>query len=157
MLIKSEVGKSDLPSSEQLPYFGTSIQYQNTKIVIVGDRSVGKTSLILAYSIGEFPDGVAPTVIDAYKGKTVYKGDEVRLDVYDTAGQEDFARVRPISYNGANVFLVCFSLINTDSLENACTKWFNEVKCLGPKCPFILVGTKSDLRDDYLSSPDLWK
>jgi len=39
-----------LPSNEQLPYFGSSIQYQNTKVVIVGDRSVGKTSLILAYS-----------------------------------------------------------------------------------------------------------
>lgn len=74
--------------------------------------------------------------------------------MYDTAGQEDFARVRPISYNNASVFIVCFSLINEDSLENACTKWFKELKQLGPKSPFILVGTKSDLRDEFLNSGD---
>ena len=96
-------------------------------------------------------------MIDAYRGLTQHKGDEIELDVYDTAGQEDFARVRPISYNGASVFIVCFSLINEDSLDNACTKWFKELKSLGPKCPFILVGTKSDLRDEFLNSGNLQK
>jgi len=119
---------------------------------VVGDRCVGKTSLLLTYSQNKFPDGTAPTVIDAYTGMTTHKGDDVRLEVYDTAGQDDFARVRPISYNNSSVFIVCFSLINEDSLENACTKWFKEVKQLGPKCPLILVGTKSDMRDEFLNS-----
>jgi len=122
------------------------------KVVIVGDRCVGKTSLLLTYSQNKFPDGVTPTVIDAYKGMTKHKGDAVELDVYDTAGQEDFSRVRPISYNGTSVFIICFSLISEDSLENACTKWYREVKQLGPRCPLILVGTKSDLRDEFLNS-----
>jgi GTPase SAR1 family protein len=54
--------------------------------VVVGDRCVGKTSLLLTYSQGQFPEGVTPTVIDAYKGQTKHKGDIVELDVYDTAG-----------------------------------------------------------------------
>lgn len=91
-------------------------------------------------------------MIDSYKGSTKHKGDLIDLEVFDTAGQEDFARVRPISYNNASVFIVCFSLINEDSLENACSKWFKEVKQLGPKCPLILVGTKSDMRDEFLNS-----
>ena len=57
-----------------------------------------------------------PTVLDAYKGKSIYKGDEILLEVHDTAGQEDFARVRPLSYNGSNVFLICFDMSNVDSL-----------------------------------------
>jgi len=107
---------------------------------------------LLTYSQNKFPDGVTQTVIDAYKGMTKHKGDAVELDVYDTAGQEDFSRVRPISYNGTSVFIICFSLISEDSLENACTKWYREVKQLGPRCPLILVGTKSDLRDEFLNS-----
>lgn len=106
---------------------------------------------MLTYSSNEFPKGVPPTVIEAYKGQTKHKGDNIDLDIYDTAGQDDFARVRPISYNNAGVFMVCFSLVNEASLENACTKWYNELKLLAPKCPFILVGTKSDLRDEYLN------
>ena len=60
--------------------------------------------------------------------KVVLDGEEVQIDILDTAGQEDFGRVRPISYNNCNCFLVCFSLMNADSLDNACTKWYREVK-----------------------------
>ena len=62
------------------------MQSHYIKIVIVGDRCVGKTSLLLTYSQNQFPEGTAPTVIDAYKGKTNHKGDEIDLDVFDTAG-----------------------------------------------------------------------
>ena len=82
----------------------------------------------------------------------MHKEDHVALEVYDTAGQDDFARLRPVSYNNTNVFIVCFSLVSEDTLEHACTKWRDEVKRLGPKCPLVLVGTKSDLRDEYLDS-----
>ena len=84
---------------------------------------------MLTYSERKFPDkGLPPTVLEAYKGVTNYQGQPVNIEVYDTAGQEDFGRVRPISYNNCNCFLVCFSLMNADSLDNACTKWYREVK-----------------------------
>jgi len=76
------------------------------------------------------------------------------IDIYDTAGHDDFKRVRPISYNKADIIIICFSLVDKDSLTNACTKWHKEVRSFGPKCPIILVGTKLDLREVYVKSTD---
>lgn len=60
--------------------------------------------------------------------------------------------MRPISYNKADVILICFSLVSRDTLTHACTNWFKEVRQLGPKCPMILVGTKIDLREKINNS-----
>ena len=65
--------------------------------------------------------------------------------------------MRPISYNKADVIIICFSLVDKDSLINACTKWYREIRTLGPKCPTILVGTKMDLRDKFCIERDLKK
>jgi small GTP-binding protein len=66
----------------------------------------------------------------------------------DTAGQEEYDRLRPLSYANANVFLVCFSVVNPVSFENVTAKWYPEVVHFCPEVPQILVGTKLDLRDD---------
>ena len=66
----------------------------------------------------------------------------------DTAGQEDYDRLRPLSYPQTNVFLVCFSIISRSSYENVKTKWVPEIKHHCAEAPFIIVGTKADLRDD---------
>ena len=63
-------------------------------------------------------------------------------------GQEDYDRLRPLSYPGTNVFLVCFSLVSRASYENVKHKWYPEVQHHCPGTPIILVGLKSDLRDD---------
>lgn len=125
---------------------------EKIKLVFVGDRSVGKTSLLVSYSTRKFPDSNPPTVLEAYSGMIKHRDHEIDLSIFDTAGHEDFQRVRPISYNKADVIAICFSLADKDSLTNACTKWHREVRQLGPKCPTILVGTKSDLRDLIVKS-----
>ena len=68
-----------------------------------------------------------------------------------SAGQEDYDRLRPLSYPGTHVFLVCFSVVNPTSYENVKAKWFPEIKQNAPGVPCILVGTKEDLRssDDW--------
>ena len=81
----------------------------------------------------------------------------VSLGLWDTAGQEDYDRLRPLSYPQTDVFLVCFSVVWPPSLENITTKWIPELRHHCPHIPIILVGTKIDLRDDretiaYLSS-----
>jgi Ras homolog gene family, member A len=140
-------------SKDEVPTFGEGQKADvKMKIVIVGDRSVGKTCFILSYGSKKFPEMQPPTVLEAYKGHPEYNGTRVKLEIYDTAGHEDFQRVRPISYNNADAILVCFSLVDRDSLLNACTKWYQEVRTLGPKCPVILVGTKMDLRERLLES-----
>ena len=63
-------------------------------------------------------------------------------------GQEDYDRLRPLSYPQTDVFLVCFSIVNPSSFENVRAKWYPEVSHHCPNTPIILVGTKVDLRDD---------
>jgi len=125
------------------------------KVVVVGDGAVGKTCMIICYTKDEFPEGYTPTVFDAHRGLMNYEGNDVTLHVWDTAGQEDLSRLRPLAYPSANCFLVCFSLVDRDSLNNACTTWRNELITLGPSnCPKILVGLKADLREEYNNNPE---
>ena len=66
----------------------------------------------------------------------------------DTAGQEDYDRLRPLSYPQADIVLCCFSVDSAQSAENIVDKWVPEVKHFIPRIPILLVATKSDLRTD---------
>tara|TARA_B110000208_G_C11641934_1_gene384801 strand:- start:441 stop:797 length:357 start_codon:yes stop_codon:yes gene_type:complete len=67
--------------------------------------------------------------------------------LWDTAGQEDYDRLRPLSYPNTDVFLVTFALTSKTSLDNVKQKWLVEIRHHCPKAPFVLVGTKQDMRD----------
>lgn len=90
-----------------------------------------------------------PTIFDNYKAQVVYESETVEVGLWDTAGSEDYDRLRPLSYPQTDVFLICFSIKSRSSFENARTKWNPELRhhC-GKSVPIILVGNKSDLRDD---------
>lgn len=72
----------------------------------------------------------------------------ISLGLWDTAGQEDYDRLRPLSYPQADVFLVCFSVVSPASYENVKAKWIPEIRHHCPGAPIILIGTKTDLRED---------
>ncbi|EFC46502.1 rho family small GTPase [Naegleria gruberi] len=122
--------------------------YDQIKCVVVGDGAVGKTCLLLSYSNNEFPDEYIPTICDNYSSNVEYKGHTVSLALWDTAGQEEYDQLRPLSYPDTNVFLVCFSVVNPSSLENVKSKWVPELKQSCPDTPIVLVGSKIDLRND---------
>jgi len=118
------------------------------KCVAVGDGTVGKTCLLITYSTNTFPQQYVPTVFDNYAVDISIKEKSYTLALFDTAGQESFDKLRPVAYPQTDIFLVCFSVVLPSSLSNVQRLWINEIQRYCPKTPFILVGTKTDLRND---------
>ncbi|CAO1615974.1 unnamed protein product [Parajaminaea phylloscopi] len=122
------------------------------KLVIVGDGACGKTSLLCVFAIGEFPKQYEPTIFENYVAEIRLDGKPVQLALWDTAGQEEYERLRPLSYSQAHVILIAFSIDTPDSLENVTVKWIEEVRQIcGPHLPVLLVGCKRDLRDSAIA------
>lgn len=132
-------------------------QYYPIKLVIVGDGTVGKTSMLISYTTNTFPEEYLPTVFDNYTSTVVVDSITVSLGLWDTAGQEDYDRLRPLSYPQTNVFLVCYSVISPSTYTNITNKWIPEIKHHCPDTPIVLCGTKIDLRDDPNSIQQLQK
>ncbi|KAK6335388.1 Rho GTPase [Orbilia brochopaga] len=120
------------------------------KLVVVGDGGCGKTCLLISFSQGYFPEKYVPTVFENYIAHTTHKptGKPVELALWDTAGQEDYDRLRPLSYPETDVVFICFAVDCPTSFDNVMEKWYPEVMHFCPTIPLVLVGTKSDLRDN---------
>ncbi|OAA56924.1 Cell division control protein 42 [Akanthomyces lecanii RCEF 1005] len=120
------------------------------KCVVVGDGAVGKTCMLVSYSTNKFPSEYVPTVFDNYAVTVLISDEPYTLGLFDTAGQEDYDRLRPLSYPQTDVFLVCFSVTSPASFENVRAKWLPEVHHHCPDVPCLIVGTQVDLRDDQI-------
>ncbi|KAH3731925.1 Rho family GTPase Rho1 [Pelomyxa schiedti] len=118
------------------------------KLVVVGDPGVGKTCMLVSYSSHMFPDAYNPTIVDNYYVNMMVDRHAVTLAMWDSTGNEEYDRVRPLSYPQTDIFLICFSLNYGTSLESVVNKWAPEVSHHCPKTPILLVGTKSDLTKD---------
>ncbi|KAL7041788.1 hypothetical protein ACKWTF_000891 [Chironomus riparius] len=118
------------------------------KCVVVGNGAVGKTCLIITYIENSFPSEYVPTVFTNYSKNVTIDGKSIELGLWDTAGQIDYDRLRPLSYVNPDIFLICFSLISHSSFDSVKNKWIQEVRHYCPSAPIILVGLKSELRND---------
>jgi Ras-related C3 botulinum toxin substrate 1 len=103
--------------------------------------------MLVSYSTNAFPTEYVPTVFNNYTKNLLINGKPVKLGLWDTAGQEDYDRLRPLSYTKADVLLICFALDSPVSLANVKTKWVPEAQQYAPSAPYIVVGTKLDLRN----------
>jgi len=149
----------------------TGGQSKQVKLVVVGDGAVGKTCLLLKYVDGRYEEAHIPTIFDNKAKRVTLDGQVITLTLWDTAGQEDYARLRPLSYPNTDVFLICFSMTSRVSLRNIQQKWIPELmqyhkshptETGGKKPKFILVGNKQDLwsestADDKITEAEIHK
>jgi small GTP-binding protein len=129
------------------------IQEHQIKLVAVGDGAVGKTCLLNVFVNAKFPDEYEPTVFENYEfdvQKMInikeIDGQNAVAQLWDTAGQEGFERIRILSYENTNCFILCFSCADLVTFNNVDTKWLDEIRKNRPEAKILLVGTKADLR-----------
>ncbi|XP_015681507.1 rho-related GTP-binding protein RhoD [Protobothrops mucrosquamatus] len=118
------------------------------KLVVIGDGGCGKTSMLMVFVKREFPKACVPTVFEKYSAAFHINDKQVHISLWDTAGQEDYDRLRPLSYNGAHAVIICYDVTNPISFNNILTKWYPEANHFCKGIPILLVGCKTDLRND---------
>ncbi|ELP94424.1 RAC GTPase, putative [Entamoeba invadens IP1] len=121
---------------------------ENVKLVVVGDGNVGKTCMLMCYTSDEFPTDYIPTVFDNYVANVTVDEKKINLGLWDTAGQEEYNSLRPLSYPQTDIFLLCFSVVYHASYVNVRDKWVKEVLHHCPTAKLMVIGTKTDLRED---------
>lgn len=122
---------------------------KSSKLVVMGDVSVGKTSLLHRYLENTFDQFNESTIGAAFFTKKVDVSDNLtlNLEIWDTAGQERYDSLLPMYYRGANVILLVFDVNNPVSFENLKTRWLSILNDCGANSVFFLVGNKCDLQE----------
>ena len=123
------------------------MEAEAVKCLCVGDSEVGKTCMLITYTTDDFPREFQPKVFEISQANVMIDGKKVSLTLWDTNGHEDFDNIRPPNYFGTDVFIVCYSVVSPKSFEHVEKKWLPEIRSICPNSPFLLVGTKSDLKD----------
>ncbi len=121
------------------------------KIITVGDGEVGKTSLIVRYIENKFLDDYKMTIgVDFFTKLLTINNNRVKLQIWDTGGQERFTSIRPMYYKASVGGFVVFDKTNRQSFYNV-VKWFEEVYNQCGEIPLILIGNKIDMDDPQIS------
>lgn len=118
------------------------------KVIMVGSGGVGKSALTLQFMYDEFVEDYEPTKADSYRKKLMLDGEEIQIDILDTAGQEDYAAIRDNYFRSGEGFLCVFSITEQESLAAAqeLREQILRVKN-DDNIPFLLVGNKADLNE----------
>ena len=121
---------------------------QSIKVVVVGDGGIGKTCMLSAFTGGLVNPEYSPTIFDNLESFVYINGIGVKISLWDTAGQEGFQKIRSYSYYGADLFIICHSVVEPTSFRNIRDKWIPEIRHICPDTPLVIVGLKADLRRD---------
>lgn len=127
---------------------------KNIKCTFVGPGACGKTNFLLTLTTGSFPYVYTPTVFDNYIKEFEYENQKIKINFWDTAGAYGYEKLRPLSYPMTDIFVICFSLVTYSELEEVEKFWLPEIQEHCPGKPYILLGIKSDIRDNMLNYID---
>lgn len=131
----------------------------NFKVVLLGESSVGKSSLVLRFCKGQFLESGTSTIGAAFQTQSVYLDQNIiRFEIWDTAGQERYRALAPMYYRGASVAIVVYDITNMDSFEKA-KSWVIELKShirrSQDQVLVFLVGNKNDLENQRTVSQEM--
>ena len=118
------------------------------KIVIIGDSGVGKSNILSRYVRDEFSMDTKATVGVEFGSKIIsINNQQIKIQIWDTAGQEAFQAITRTYYKGATGALVVYDITRRDTFNHV-TKWLDEVRANALKeIQIILIGNKKDLED----------
>eukprot|EP00730_Choanoeca_flexa_P017605 TRINITY_DN8498_c0_g1_i5.p1 TRINITY_DN8498_c0_g1~~TRINITY_DN8498_c0_g1_i5.p1 ORF type:complete len:144 (+),score=23.05 TRINITY_DN8498_c0_g1_i5:43-474(+) len=121
------------------------------KVLIVGNGAVGKSSMIQRYCKGIFTEAYKKTIgVDFLEKKLQSGNEDLRLMIWDTAGQEEFDSMTKAYYRDAEACVVAFSTIDRASFD-AVTSWIKKVEDEVGSIPMVLIQNKVGVRSDLLS------
>ena len=126
----------------------TDSESEKISIIMIGDTSVGKSTLMRKFISGQFSDSLAPTLgIELYKKEITINDKQYLYRIWDTCGQERFRSLSKNYFHNSDGIMLLFDLNSKNSFDNL-DKWFNSIKESGcEEIPLILVGTKCDLKN----------
>ena len=117
------------------------------KIVLLGEMSTGKTSLVNRLVKGQFSEKVEPTIGAAFLVHTIDVGVPVKMEIWDTAGQERYRSLAPMYYRGAAAAVVVYSVTSKDSFTTM-RRWVEELRTRAASdIVVVVVGNKTDLAE----------
>ena len=123
------------------------------KVVILGDSGVGKTSIMLRYVNNRFDEGNLPTLGASFKSQVIQlpsegAGESVKLNLWDTAGQEKFKSLTKMYYQDAEAAIIVYDITFRESFDSA-KRWLQDVRENASKQDILIaiVGNKCDLSD----------
>ena len=125
------------------------------KIVVVGDMCSGKSGLISAYCRDKFEEMYVPTILRSCLTDANIMGHKIDLVVVEVAGRDDYAKLRRCAYHKMDAVILCYAADNVASLEKLKREWLPELRECAPNVPYILVGTKKDIKEDYAYQREL--
>jgi len=125
------------------------------KIVLLGEMSTGKTSLVHRLVKNSFSEKVEPTIGAAFLVHTLNVGIPVKMEIWDTAGQERYRSLAPMYYRGAAAAIVVYSITSKESFTTM-KKWVEELRSrASPDIAIVVVGNKADLENERAVTPEM--
>ena len=142
-----------MPKLENIDEDDDNQDYLSYKIILLGDSTVGKTSLIIRFCDSKFNENTSSTIgVDTKTKYVKFNDKKIELEIWDTAGQERFKCLAKNCYQGADGIILMYDITQKKTFNNI-KNWYNEIKNSMniDKIALIIVGNKSDLPDIQVS------